>query len=251
MGYAPVPARWPLKERRRVRDSVPALGRVALLSLVLAIPEAAAQVSGSISGVSNYRYRGVSLSHNDPAAQATIVYDDPHGWYAGAFASTVRIGSPATNEVQGIFFAGYAGTTPSGATLEGGAVYTGFTGSTSYAYPEFMLGATYEAVNARVHYSPDYYGRGADSFYGEVNATHRLFEHVQVVAHVGALWTNARNIYGDAIATVYDGRVGVVLDYESFTLQVSWVGISDAYTGYGLAGVRSRNGPVVSLSWLF
>jgi uncharacterized protein (TIGR02001 family) len=251
VAHAPVPARWPPTQRRRLRDSTAALGRVALLALALAANEAAAQVSGSITAVSNYRYRGVSLSHNDPAGQGTIVYDDPQGWYAGGFASTVRIGSPAKNEVQGIFFAGYASTTPFGATLEGGVVYTGFTGPTSYAYPEFLLGATYEAVNARVHYSPNYYGRGADTLYGEVNATHRLSEHVQAVAHVGALWTNARNIYGDSLATVYDARIGVVLDYENFRLQVSWVGISDAYSGYGLTGVRSRNGPVVSLSWLF
>jgi uncharacterized protein (TIGR02001 family) len=235
----------------RRRDSVAALRRVVLVGLALAAADATGQVSGSLSAVSNYRYRGVSLSHNDPAAQGTVVYDDPHGWYAGAFASTVRIGTPARNEVQGIFFAGYAGTTPFGATLEGGVVYTGFTGPTSYAYPEFMLGATFEALNARVHYSPDYYGRGVNSFYGELNAAHRIFEHVQAVAHVGALWTNARNIYGDSLGTVYDGRIGVVVDFESFRLQVSWVGISDADCGYGLTGVRSRNGPVVSLSWLF
>ena len=133
-----------------------------------------------MSAVSNYRYRGVSLSHNDPAAQAAIVYDDPQGWYAGAFASTVRIGNPTANEVQGIFFAGYARTMPFGATFEAGIVYSGFTGPTSYAYPEVMLGATYDRVNARMHYSANYYGRGADAFYGEFNAAHRLFEHVQV-----------------------------------------------------------------------
>ena len=148
-------------------------------------------MSGSMSAVSNYRYRGVSLSHNDPAAQAAIVYDDPQGWYAGAFASTVRIGNPTANEVQGIFFAGYARTMPFGATFEAGIVYSGFTGPTSYAYPEVMLGATYDRINARMHYSANYYGRGADAFYGELNAAHRLFEHVQVVAHVGALWTRA------------------------------------------------------------
>src|SRR4030095_3030755 len=201
--------------------------------------------------VSNYLSRGVSLSHTDPAAQAAIVYDDPQGWYAGAFASTVRIGSPAANEVQGIFFAGYAHTIPFGATFEGGIVYTGFTGSTSYAYPEVMLGTTYEKVNARVHYSADYYGSGGDALYGEFNAAHRLFEHVQVVAHVGALWTRPRNAYGDSRDTIYDGRVGLNFDYESFAVQVSWVGISNANVGYGLTGVRSRNGPVMSASWLF
>lgn len=251
MAHAPVPARSPPAEGHRFRGNVAALGRVALIGLALSTADATAQVSGSMSAVSNYRYRGVSLSHNDPAAQAAIVYDDPQGWYAGAFASTVRIGNPTANEVQGSFFAGYARTMPVGATFEAGIVYTGFTGPTSYAYPEVMLGATYDRINARMLYSANYYGRGADAFYSELNAAHRLSEHVQVVAHVGALWTRAKDVYGDSLDTVYDGRVGVAFDFQHFTVQVSWIGISDANAGYGLTGVRSRNGPVMSISWLF
>lgn len=208
-------------------------------------------MSGSVSVVSNYRYRGVSLSHNDPAAQAALVYDHPQGWYAGAFASTIRIGQPWSNELQGIFFAGYAQSTSVGATWEAGVVYSGFTGKTSYAYPEFIAGVAYDKINARLHYSPNYYGRGSDSVYGEVEAAHRLADHVQAVLHGGVLWTNGRDIYGNTIDPVFDGRVGLLLDYDRFNLQLSWVGISAASLGYGLTGVRSRNGPVVSVSWLF
>jgi hypothetical protein len=45
--------------------------------------------------------------------------------------------------------------------------------------------------------------------------------------------------------------MGLVFDYESFSVQVSWVGISNAYVDYGLTGVRSRSGPVMSVSWVF
>lgn len=208
-------------------------------------------MSGSVSAVSNYRYRGVSLSHNDPAAQVALAYDDPLGWYAGAFASTVRLGEPASSEAQGIAFAGYARTTPMGATFEGGVVYSGFTGPRSYAYLDLLAGVTYDRVSARVHYSPNYYGRGADAVYGEIDAAYRLREHVQLSAHAGALWTNARDVYGGTLDPVFDARVGFVFDFERFNVQVSWVGISQASLGYGITGVRSRNGPVASVSWLF
>jgi uncharacterized protein (TIGR02001 family) len=243
--------RSPPTECRRFRVNAAALGRAALIGLALSTLDAAAQVSGSVSAVSNYRYRGVSLSHNDPAAQAALAYDDAQGWFAGALASTVRIGNPTANEVQGVFFAGYAYTMPFGATVESGIVYSGFTGPTSYAYPEVMLGATYDRVNVRMHYSANYYGGGADAFYGELNTAHRLFEHVQAVAHVGALWTSAGDVYGNRLDTVYDARVGVVFDFQRFTVQMSWTGISQAKAGYGLTGVRSRNGPLMSVSWLF
>jgi uncharacterized protein (TIGR02001 family) len=251
VGPAHAPARSRATPHRAFRRDLAALTGAALIGFLLEAPEACAQVSGSVSAVSNYRYRGVSLSHNDPAAQATLVYDHPQGWYAGAFASTVRIGYPTANEAQGIFFAGYAQTTSVGATWEAGIVYSGFTGATSYAYPELIVGARYDKATARIYYSPNYYGRGSDSVYAEVDAAHRLLDHVQVVAHVGALWTNARSIYGDAIETIFDGRVGVLFDFDRFNIQLSWVGISDSYAGYGLTGVRSRNGPVASLSWLF
>jgi uncharacterized protein (TIGR02001 family) len=227
------------------------LAGIVLICVAMQAADAHAQLSGSASLVSNYRYRGVSLSHNDPAAQAALVYDHPEGFYAGAFASTVRIGYPTSNEVQGIFFAGYARSTPSGATWEAGVVYSGFTGATSYAYPELLVGAAYEKISARLHYSPNYYGRGSDAVYGEIDAAHRLLDHVQLVAHVGVLWTNARNIYGEALDSIFDGRVGVLFDFDRFNVQLSWVGISDASTGYGLTGVRSRNGPVLAVSWLF
>jgi uncharacterized protein (TIGR02001 family) len=238
-------------QRRAFRRDLEALTGVVLICFALEVADVRAQVSGSVSVVSNYRYRGVSLSQNDPAAQAALVYDDPQGFYAGAFASTVRIGQPTSSEVQGIVFAGYAGTTSSGATFEAGAVYSGFTGATSYAYPELLIGAAYERTSARLHYSPNYYGRGSDAVYGELDVAHRLFDHVQVVAHVGALWINARDVYGNSLDPVFDGRAGFLFDFDRFNVQVSWVGISDANAGYSLTRVRSSNGPVASVSWLF
>jgi len=238
-------------QRRAFRGDLEALTGVVLICFALDAADVHAQVSGSVSVVSNYRYRGVSLSQNDPAAQGALVYDDPRGFYAGAFASTIRIYEPTSNEVQGIFFAGYAGTTSFGATFEAGAVYSGFTGPTSYAYPELVVGVTYDTISARLHYSPNYYGRGADSLYGELDAAHRLYDHVQVVAHAGALWTNARDVYGNSVDTIFDGRVGFLFDFDRFNVQVSWVGISQAYAGYSLTRVRSGNGPMASVSWLF
>jgi uncharacterized protein (TIGR02001 family) len=248
---APVRARSRATRGRAFCRDAGALTGAVLICFALEAADARAQVSGSVSAVSNYRYRGVSLSHNDPAAQAALVYDHPEGFYAGAFASTVRIGYPTSNEVQGIFFAGYARTMPNGFTWEAGVVYSGFTGSTSYAYPELMAGASYDKVSARLHYSPNYYGRGANAVYGEIDAAHRLHEHVQVMAHAGVLWTNARNIYGESTEPIYDARVGLVFDSDRFNVQLSWVGISESYAGYGLTGVRSRNAPVLSVSWLF
>lgn len=62
---------------------------------------AAADVSGEIGVVSDYRYRGVSLSRGRPAVQASVTIEDDSGLYGEAWASTLeRPGDPTDAEVD-------------------------------------------------------------------------------------------------------------------------------------------------------
>jgi len=114
---------WVILKPRRLIDSPRSPSAVALWFLFVST-EVFAQVSGSASLLSDYRYRGVSLSRNRPAAQLAVAYDDASGWYGGAFASTVQLVYPATRELQVVSFAGYARRLPSGLSWEAGADYS-------------------------------------------------------------------------------------------------------------------------------
>jgi uncharacterized protein (TIGR02001 family) len=224
-------------------------GAVALC-LALAAVDVSAQMSGSLTLVSNYRYRGVSLSHNDPAAQFALVYDHAQGWYAGAFASTVDIGLSSKRELQGIFFAGYAQSTPSGLSWEVGTDYSAFTGGRSYGYPEVYVGFTYEGLSGRLYYAPRYYGQDESAVYGEINGAQRLADRIRLLAHVGVFRNRGSSVYG-VPDHVVDAKLGLGFDFDRFNVELSWVGISSSYAGYTISGVRSRNGPVLAISWLF
>jgi uncharacterized protein (TIGR02001 family) len=64
------------------------------------------QIDGSAALVSDYRYRGISLSDGRPAVQAGLEMTTD-GWFAGAWASTTRnYGEPGT-EVD--LYAGWRG----------------------------------------------------------------------------------------------------------------------------------------------
>src|SRR5512144_21045 len=119
---APAPARSRAAAlRRRCIDG--GLGRaVAAILIGAAAGSAAAQLSGTVAAVTDYRYRGVTFSDRRPAAQAGLTYDDASGWYAGAFASTVRLDppGPATSNFQAIAYGGYAARLESGVSLEAG-----------------------------------------------------------------------------------------------------------------------------------
>jgi len=121
-------------------------------------------------------------------------------------------------------------------------VYTAFTGPSSYAHPEVVVGATYDSVSARLHYSPNYYGLGSDAVYGEVDGAPRLYDRVRAVAHAGALWTDARDYNGNSLDTAFDARAGVAFDFAQLNVQLSWVGINESSVGYGLPACEAAMG---------
>jgi uncharacterized protein (TIGR02001 family) len=226
-------------------------GAIALW-VALISTHASAQISGSVSLVSDYRYRGVSLSHGDPAAQIAVAYDDAQGWYAGAFASTIRLAAPSDRGAQAIAFVGYAKQLPSGVSFEVGADYAAFTGARGYDYPEAYCGFAFENVSGRLYYAPRYFGSDGGAVYGELNGAQRINDRVRLLAHVGILQITGGNPYnGWPDHRVFDARAGVGIDFDPFNVQVSWVGISAASAAYPITGTRSRNGVVLTLSRSF
>jgi uncharacterized protein (TIGR02001 family) len=249
---ASVDARWRAAQApRRPPDGCALRGAAALLFYVFA-SGVSAQISGTASVVSDYRYRGITLSGEKPAAQLGLTYDDPLGWYAGAFGSTVRLASPAGPSIQAMVFAGFAARLPSGISLEAGGDYSAYTGAAGYDYGEMYLGVATENVSARIYYSPKYYGQRTHAVYGEINAALSLIDRVRLLAHVGFLRTRSDSVYGSGSDQhVVDGRIGLGADFDLFQLELAWVGISSANVAYGITGSSSPNTVVLTLSRAF
>jgi len=74
----------------------------------LAAPPEGLELEGEIGIVSDYRYRGYSLSDETSAAQAGLTVSAPGGIYAGAWASTIADYGGADVEVD--LYAGWAGS---------------------------------------------------------------------------------------------------------------------------------------------
>jgi uncharacterized protein (TIGR02001 family) len=65
----------------------------AILAALIACPAAAQSVSGEAGVVSDYRFRGVSLSDGHPAAQASLTLEHDSGFYGNLWGSTLGHGS--------------------------------------------------------------------------------------------------------------------------------------------------------------
>jgi uncharacterized protein (TIGR02001 family) len=109
-----------------------------MAALVAVSPAAAQKVSGEIGVVSDYRYRGLSLSGGNPAVQGSLTFEQDSGWYAQAWFSTLGSSDPAASEID-----------LSGGFAKGLSDHLGIDiSATFFAYPDAPADAYFEATAA-------------------------------------------------------------------------------------------------------
>jgi uncharacterized protein (TIGR02001 family) len=167
-------------------------GQLALaVALVAAAAGASAQVSGVVAVVSDDRFRGVSLSNDQPALQADVVDDLPGGAYLGVFASDVELYGVGSPQLEVDAYAGYARRLSGDLSVDLGVAQTAVVGYVDYNYLEWHLGATRTGVDgsigARLSYAPDYFGQSLRTWYAEINGTYRLGAQAHLLGHAGYL----------------------------------------------------------------
>ena len=200
-----------------------------------------AQVSGSVGVVSDYRYRGYSLSDGDPALQASIAYDADNGLYGGLFASSVRDAGDAG--VQFVPYVGFARRDAHGRSWDVGARWSHFTTDDAWNYAEVHAGVTLRRVALRVHYAPDYFGQ-VSNLYAEADGSVRVRDRLRVLWHVGVSHSGSPDRYVHVPApyggysnnpyvpegtdrTRVDLRTGIAFDTRVCDVQLTWQYVDD------------------------
>jgi uncharacterized protein (TIGR02001 family) len=160
------------------------------------IPGTGLTVGGQAQVMSDYRFRGVSRSDEDPAAQANVTVSHDSGFYVGARATSLdgidnfRLRRLGDAEVD--LYAGYSRDMGGGLTLDGGVMYYTFAGGTGrsdyvepYASLSYMLGPVEATAGAK--YAPSQSGTGDEDLlyvFGELEAG-IPFTPVTLRAHAG------------------------------------------------------------------
>ena len=184
-----------------------------------------AQLGASVTAVSDYRFRGVSLSDHRPALQAAVNYDATGGWYLGASLSQVAL-NRGRRDIGVVGYAGYVIETAKGPSWDLGAVALHFAGASSYDYFETYAGLVADRWNARVYLSPDYFGRGVASAYLECNGNVPLGEQMRLLGHAGVLAGHGGRADSDAGKARLDMRLGIGYGRGAADLQIAWVAAS-------------------------
>ena len=94
-------------------------------------PPAEVTVTGNVTLVTDYRFRGISLSAGDAAVQGTINVNHTSGLYAGAWASSLE-DSAVYGSMELDVYAGWTGAVADGLTADVGLLY--------YVYPNGTVG---------------------------------------------------------------------------------------------------------------
>lgn len=192
---------------------------VAAVLLLVSGAAAHAELSGTVGVVSDYDFRGISLSAKDPALQGSIDWAAENGFYVGAWGSNIDYGQGVDGDIEIDLYAGYAGETEAGLGWDVGLVYYTYPGADDIDdYPELYAGLSYKWFEFKQWYSNDSSGTDLDGWYTEGNASFELPANFGLNLHLGYN-------YGDAFDdTEYmDYSIGVAYTLGNFDLELKWV----------------------------
>ncbi len=186
---------------------------LAALGLMTMAGIAQADVTGTAAIVSDYDFRGITQTNEDPAVQLSIDYAGAGGWYVGTWASNIDWLSDASTEVD--VYTGF----------KGGETLTFDVGIVYYAYPGESTVNTYEVygklgfkwLTGSVYYTDDYYDSSEDEIYVAADAAIPVGP-LSLGLHAGFTDSEA---YAGGDYTDYG--VGLSYTASNITLGMKWV----------------------------
>ena len=215
-----------------------ALFAAALLSLSA---HAASEVSFNAAVTSDYRYRGISQTRLQPALQGGVdMVHKPSGWYAGAWASTIKWTSDAGGDgkVELDVYGGKRGE------LAGGIGYDA--GVLAYAYPSNKLGHVPGFANANtteVYGQLSYgvallkYSHALTNLFGYVDSKHSGYLDLAANPGLGKglvlnLHAGRQRVANNGAASYTDYKIGVTRDFGVASVALSAIGTNAGKAAY-------------------
>jgi uncharacterized protein (TIGR02001 family) len=193
------------------------------------------EFSGTLTGVTDYYFRGISQTDHIPAIQGSFDYNvdvfKGISIYAGTWASNVNFndGNQAQIEIDTYF--GLKGAIDKFSWSVGGLYYAypGASSGLNYNYWEITGTAGYDfgflSVTGALNYSPDYFAASGDAFYvaGDVSVPIPVLKDYEpyVALHVGHQWIQNNTAFGTPDYT--DWSVGVGAKVFGFDVAVKYV----------------------------
>ena len=197
-----------------------AVACAALLSVPFAVSaqeseESTSPFSASFGVTTDYVFRGVSQTDNEPAFQAGATYTAPFGLYATVWGSNVDFGEGGPNfEVD--YNIGWSKDLSDSWNLDLGVNrYTYTSASSGYGdidYNEYLAKVTWTGpvvVSGLLGYADDYSNSGAEQIYAGLDASYEIGHGFSVGASAGYTTIKADANEWPRRSDYFDGSVSV------------------------------------------
>jgi uncharacterized protein (TIGR02001 family) len=199
---------------------------------------AQAQFSSTATLASDYDFRGVSLSNNNPALQASVDYAYDNGFAIGAWASNIDYGDGYDGRLELDLYAGFTGKINDKFSWTAGGVFYSYPGSEDKQvtaqrpvavskiepYPEIYAGGTFGPVAVKQWYSHDFGGTSTGAFYTEANYAQPLPANWTLNVHAGYSWGDYWKDEGPGGGDLLDYSVGVTYQWNRFAVGAKLTG---------------------------
>ena len=196
-----------------------------LVLATLGAPAAYGEVSANVALTSDYVWRGVSQTDENPALQAGAEYAHAIGVYVGVWGSNVDfaedVDDPARIELD--YSVGWRGETEAGLGWDLSLLrYTYPKSTEDFDYNEVTLSLSYEMFTFEVDYSNDTFATGTDTFYYNVGVSHEIPDFFEISASIGYSDLN-QEITGEGAPDSYvDWRIGVAQELLGLDFDLSY-----------------------------
>jgi uncharacterized protein (TIGR02001 family) len=208
-----------------------------MATAVLTASVARAELSATITGTTDYDFRGVSQTADDPALQISVDYEGENGLYAGVWGSNVDFDNCCDENLEIDYYAGFV----AGETIEWdfGAIYYAYPGANDLNYGEIYGGGTYYGENdwdlgAKLWASADWFGYDKYGYYAESNFNYALpWFGIGVTAHLGYTFGDGPDDFTEdsGLREYVDWWLGVNRSFGPVDLELRYV---DTDLGDGL-----------------
>jgi len=186
----------------------------------------ASPVTANITVASDYRFRGVSQTLNEPAIQGGFDYAHDSGVYLGFWASNVSEAELAGANIEMDFYGGYNWKLNDDTSINAGGVYYWYPGSDEGSFGfdpntfDLYVGVTWQWLNVKYFYTTtDYFGlpdsKGNSYLEGNINYT--LPYDVTLSAHLGGTYTTG------GYDNYTDWKIGVSKEFYGFNVGLAYV----------------------------
>ncbi len=217
----------------RKRSMAMVVGGLVVLG-VAAQAEEKSPVSGNVALTTDYVFRGISQTQEEPAIQGGFDYAHKSGFYAGLWGSNVNFGEsdavvkPADRaQLELDVYAGFVGKFKEKGSWDVGAIYYAYPGAASrldYDYAEIYGKIGYDfgkaALQFAVNYTDEYFAESGTATYYQLNLSVPLPADFGLAFHVGRQEIDEELKFGTPDYTDY--KIGVSKEIKGIGLALDY-----------------------------